>query len=502
MEERNKSAIVSWIVPAIVFLIVVFVMMFNFSTKSSANATDTVSRNLIKSAQSYADELADKLRMLGRIAGPFRVMLERDMALDDSGTGDIADILYSCTEAYKVVFCDATGNGIDQTGEKVALGNESYFQSIAQHDATSCVYAEGKTDDPAEKPAIVVAERIAEGEETNYLLLYYSMDRFANLLSESEFDTSTFMALMDDSGRILGSSGYEESSFLQDGNLLETIERENPAETRTIKSRMDNSSRGTTAVTVGGESCTLVYVPLGINQWEIVLGVSQAYVDRQVDLQWKDAKNMMIYLVAAIFVFIFMVIVINIISKIRSNENKKELEDKADTDLLTGLTNKLATERKIKEYMAKNPSTQSMLFVLDVDNFKKINDTMGHAFGDEVLRSLGQQITAIFRASDIIGRIGGDEFMIFLKGINDEESVRKEARKVENFFKNFQAGEYVKYAATASIGVAIYPQEGEDFETLYKAADQGLYKAKKRGKNQLAFYRDEWGEPGAAPAQQ
>ncbi len=493
MEERNKSAIVSWIVPAIIFLLVVFVMMFNFSTKSSAAAEETVSRNLIKSAQSYADDFLDRLQTLGRVAGPFRVLLERDTELDDSKAADIADVLYSCTEAYKVVLCDAAGRGVDQTGEQVELGARDYFQRIVQYSATSCAYVEGEEGNSREKPAIVVAERIVEEDETNYLLLYYSMDRFENLLSQSEFDAASFMVIMDEDGTILGRAGYDESRLLQEDNLLDTIERQNEAETRTIVSRLNNASKGTTSVVVDGEECVLVYVPLGVNQWEIVLGVSQAYVDRQVDQQWQDARNMMIYLVAAIFVFIFMVIIINIISKIRSNENKKELEDKADTDLLTGLTNKLATERKIKEYMAKNPNSQSMLFVLDVDNFKKINDTMGHAFGDEVLRSLGQQITAIFRASDIIGRIGGDEFMIFLKGIGDEESVRKEAKKVETFFKNFQAGEYVKYAATASIGVAIFPQEGSDFESLYKAADQGLYKAKKRGKNQLAFYRDEWG---------
>ena len=182
--------------------------------------------------------------------------------------------------------------------------------------------------------------------------------------------------------------------------------------------------------------------------------------------------------------------VINIVGKIRSNNKKKELEDKADTDLLTGLNNKLATERKIKDYMEKNPDKQCMMFMIDVDNFKKVNDTMGHAFGDEVLRSLGVQIGAIFRASDIIGRVGGDEFMVFLKDIPNEETILKEAKKVESFFRSFQAGEYVKYKATASIGVAVFPQEGSDFETLYKAADQGVYKAKKRGKNQLAFYKD------------
>ena len=199
---------------------------------------------------------------------------------------------------------------------------------------------------------------------------------------------------------------------------------------------------------------------------------------------------MIIVLIIVIAVSFCVVMVINIVGKIRSNEKKKELEDKADTDLLTGLNNKLATERKIKDYMAKNPDKQCMMFMIDVDNFKKINDTMGHAFGDEVLRSLGIQIGAIFRASDIIGRVGGDEFMVFLKDVATEEAILKEARKMEVFFKNFQAGEYVKYKATASIGVAVFPQEGSDFETLYKAADQGVYKAKKRGKNQLAFYRD------------
>lgn len=66
----------------------------------------------------------------------------------------------------------------------------------------------------------------------------------------------------------------------------------------------------------------------------------------------------------------------------------------------------------------------------------------------------------------------------------------KEAQKLEYFFKNFQVGEYVKYSATASIGAAVFPADGEDFEALYKSADQALYKAKKRGKNQIAFYDD------------
>lgn len=486
MESQNRSAIASWVVPAALLMIVVVVMLFNFSTKSSAEAADAVSRNIIKSTQSYGESFIHEVESLARVSRPIRILLEQDAAWDADRATNMAGILDSCTEAGQIIICNDEGAGVDQSGAVVSVGGEEYFQNLQQNDSLVYIYHEEQ---------IIVVERIKRENETNYLLLFYPMSNFDSLMTKSDFDSNSFLTIVDSEGMILGSAGAKGSKVLKGGNLMEAIKPQNSDAARTIRNRLDNGSRGTTAVTVDGESCLLAYVPLGINQWEVILGVSQSYVDKQVGLQWKNTKDMMLYLVVAIFVFIAMVVIINIIGKIRNNEKKKELEDKADTDLLTGLTNKLATERKIKDFMAQNPNSQSMLFILDVDNFKKINDTMGHAFGDEVLRSLGQQIGAIFRATDIIGRIGGDEFMIFLKGVSDDDSIRKEAKKVENFFRNFQAGEYVKYAATASIGVAIFPHEGDDFETLYKAADQGLYKAKKRGKNQLAFYRDEWMEP-------
>ena len=261
-----------------------------------------------------------------------------------------------------------------------------------------------------------------------------------------------------------------------------------------MKSRITNRVSSIATVTVNDVETALVHVPIGINDWTMVTGISQSYVDRQMDKQWGDVRSMMIQLVVVTLVFICLIVGINISGKVINYRKQEQLEEKADTDLLTGLNNKLATERKIKEYIAKNPKSRAMMFILDIDNFKKINDTMGHAFGDEVLRSLGQQIGSIFRASDIIGRVGGDEFFIFLKNIMMDETIKKEAKKVENFFQDFKTGEYTKYSATASIGVAIFPEEGADFDSLYKAADQALYKAKKRGKNQLAFYNDSWME--------
>ena len=493
MENQNRSIAFSWIVPSAILMIVVLTMLFSFSLKSSSEATEAVSKNLIEATEQYSNKCWVEFNSLKVVAQPIKKLLEKEGIQDKKYVAELTDVLASGSSAGKVYFCDKTGQGIDQSGEDISLADKEYFQTILSSSGTSYIYTEEETDVAAK--VIVVAEPVVtSNNDEGYLLTYYSLDKFSNLLSKSDLEVNAFLALVDSEGKIIGTSGAK-SGILESGNLVEAVESEDKEAAKTIRNRMKNGARGSSAVTVAGQSYTLVYIPFGINQWEMFLGVSQAYVDRQVDLQWERTKGMLTALIAVIFIFICIVMVVNIIGKIRRTEKEKQLEDKADTDLLTGLNNKLATERKIKEYMLQNPQSQSMMFLLDIDNFKKINDTMGHAFGDEVLRSLGQQIGVIFRASDIIGRIGGDEFMIFLKGISDEESIRKEAKKVETFFKGFQAGEYVKYAATASIGVAIFPQEGSDFETLYKAADQGLYKAKKRGKNQLAFYRDEWAQP-------
>ena len=161
----------------------------------------------------------------------------------------------------------------------------------------------------------------------------------------------------------------------------------------------------------------------------------------------------------------------------------------ADTVLLTDLNNKMATERKIREYMEQYPDKQGVLFVLDVDNFKKINDTMGHAFGDEVLRNLAVRLQSMFRATDIVGRTGGDEFMVFLKDIREITMIERVGKKIEQFFHQFEVGEYVKYSVTASVGAAVFPGDGRTFEDLYKSADNALYVSKRHGKNQLTFYK-------------
>ncbi len=488
MENQSKSAVLQWIIPFAVPMVVVLVILFNFAVKSKESAQQIVTDDMLTATKRYAEILAGELDTMSRAVRSVCSILEQDGTLSDAQAAALMRIAADSTEADNVEFCDSSGKGIDQSGNEISIEEEQYFQNILET-GESLLYV--GADEHIKQESVVVVERLANDR---FMLLFYPVEKLNGLLADDEaLSSSAFLALIDAEGMVLSSSGAD-SRMLDGGNLLETVRTNEPGTAETISACVASGSEGTVSVQVSGEKRMLIYSPLGMNQWGIVMGVEQAYVDGLAGCQWKNTKSMLTSLIVVIFVFSCILMVIDAIGKKRDDRQKKELENKADTDLLTGLNNKLATERKIKNYIAQNPQVQSMMFLLDVDNFKTVNDTMGHAFGDEVLSTLGEEISSIFRASDIIGRVGGDEFMIFLKGVPTREVVRKEAKKVEDFFKTFQVGENVKYAVRASIGVAVFPHEGTDFETLYKAADQGLYKAKRRGKGQLAFYEDAWGQ--------
>ena len=161
-----------------------------------------------------------------------------------------------------------------------------------------------------------------------------------------------------------------------------------------------------------------------------------------------------------------------------------ELEKRSKTDPLTGLLNKGAVEELIGMLIGNyhQEHDHCALMMIDVDLFKKINDTYGHAVGDDVLFRIGRIINGSFRGNDVAGRIGGDEFMIFLRNIESKEMVFSLAKRLtEQIRKEFDKEDYAG-EVTLSIGIAMYPEHGKHFEQLYDAADQALYWVKKHGR--------------------
>lgn len=171
------------------------------------------------------------------------------------------------------------------------------------------------------------------------------------------------------------------------------------------------------------------------------------------------------------------------------SEKQKELlmAEKMQLDSLSGLYNKAATQELIRHLLQKSSDQFYAFFILDIDNFKNVNDSCGHAFGDRVIEDFAYKIKHEFREKDIVGRIGGDEFVAFAP-IPSREWVENKAKTLSKTLSYEFSDSQSHCTVSASIGIAISTEAGMNFETLYQNADTALYQTKKNGKCGYTFY--------------
>ncbi|MCJ7766579.1 MAG: EAL domain-containing protein, partial [Thiovulaceae bacterium] len=163
----------------------------------------------------------------------------------------------------------------------------------------------------------------------------------------------------------------------------------------------------------------------------------------------------------------------------------------ANFDFLTGLPNRVQLEDRTEfaiKFARRHHGKLAILF-LDLDHFKEINDTLGHAVGDTLLIELARRFQSILREEDVISRLGGDEF-IFMVPHTDLQGITCVAQKLLTIIAKPILIEQNELAVTASIGVAIYPVDGKDYETLAKSADIAMYRAKQDGRNNYRFFTE------------
>lgn len=169
------------------------------------------------------------------------------------------------------------------------------------------------------------------------------------------------------------------------------------------------------------------------------------------------------------------------------------LDDKARIDLLTGILNKLTFEEYAKNIISGSVENEKRaLIILDIDDFKNVNDTLGHAAGDRVLQNMGAILREHFSDDDYLGRIGGDEFCVLVNARMSENEGFKELIEKKcgelcvSLRERLSGGEGIN--VSASVGAAFFPEDGGSFDDLYSACDKALYTAKKSGKNCYSIY--------------
>lgn len=490
---KKHSELLQWLIPTFVFTAYMILSLVSYTRKTM----ETTFQNVV-------DKMSEQV-------AHYTSNYERNFDSYMLTTQSVADYLVNTDDLFNpenLVVLDAVCNNypfakgyivkpdysaIDTDGgryEDISLvGIFSKLSFINAGITDFCLSTEGAM-------AYVSAPIKSNDKVRGIVVFEYVSSEIGVITDTADYISTNVYAVISSDGVIVDRAGLE-GAFMERGTNIysktESYKMVNGSAER-MKSDIEKGAQGYFVAKLNANNERyFFYRPMGESGTFFIMSVNSAMINQKVEMANKSTNSLMVGSLIVLSIFILTLIFILIMNMTRSSKANKELINKAQTDLLTDLLNKIATEDQIKEYLqGEGRDKRSMMFILDIDNFKNINDTMGHAFGDEVIATLGKQLRSEFRVNDIVGRTGGDEFTIFLKDLKDDNLLKSEANRVLGIFKNFKVGEYTKYFATASIGVSIYPQDADSFEGLYKAADQALYKAKNRGKNQMAFYKEDF----------
>ena len=177
----------------------------------------------------------------------------------------------------------------------------------------------------------------------------------------------------------------------------------------------------------------------------------------------------------------------------RVRRSQMRIEFLATHDSLTGLPNRILARDRFGHAiaLARRHQTMAALVFLDLDNFKSVNDSLGHPRGDELLRTVGDRLTKVLRDSDTVCRQGGDEFLILLGDVRDRSDVAEIGEKLLGQLTAPFLLDGLEVSTSGSMGIAMYPEDGADFDELLKRADIAMYAAKDAGRNAIRFFANE-----------
>lgn len=454
--------------------------------------------NLEMMAQGCTYQLEERLREYMNIAGAIKYDLqdyEHLLSMDNIKSIDMLSRMESVHSAY---LADTSGMAISNQGTIVDMRENKLVKSILKNGKAGFSGPVYGTD--GDKAVIYIGQPIYN--QNNVLIgagmIAVKVSVFSDSISNSMSMGNSVCMLINSEGTVMDCYNGKISELKEIANLFDYLRdaeyQEKEGYTRLLN---DIAVKKTSQCDFrkNGNSYHILYTPIRTIDSYMTVIYESDYVYRMQNSMKQYIRYLMIGIFISFIVFIVFMLLSNHLLDRRVQHKEKELEEKAEIDGLTTLYNKTATEKYIQNYLEnEGKNVRSMLFIVDVDDFKTINDTKGHAFGDIVISSIGRGLSSEFRVTDIVGRIGGDEFLVFLKNIPNHEIEEKEAERLINFFHQLQPGDYVKTKVTASIGAAVYPDDAQDFETLYKAADEAVYKSKKNGKDRYSFYREETNE--------
>ena len=506
MSLRTKTILLLLIVFLVMLIgtvgILINVMMHRFEAIEETLLADHMTRT--------RNALNEKIDNLDKIAFDWGVWDDTYAYIEDHNedysAANLVEEVYRNLDIDAMVFIDSTGTFVYAMADDENSGTLTPIpQSLSDFIQSSQIL---NNDNPAVKlegiillpegPMLIATSPIlpsdANGEvKGNVVIAHWLDEAFINLLQDQlQLDLTFTLITVPDASPIDANFSIISDNLIQARGTIQNLTGE-PILTLTIQTDREIYKVGEEGVyLVGGFIIVLSAL------WVIVLSFFMnthflsklKYIKDSVDDIGTD-KDFTKRLKKPASTDEFSVVIHEINGMLDDLESaQKDNAYKANHDALTGLPNRRLLSELLNYALKKAERDKTMLavFFLDLDDFKNINDTKGHDTGDEILIQAAHRIASALRKSDVLARIGGDEFIIFLENIDQIATIELIANKILDCFKPVMTVKDSEFHLSTSIGISVYPVDGLNSETLFKHADMALYDAKEIGKARYAFY--------------
>lgn len=459
---------------------VVFCLLV-FSTINSKEIGDTV-RETIKDSTYLQAENVNKIihQQLDKLEMLCDYVEKQDEIISDE-TLEIAESMAKKTNLTHVFIAGVDGNAYFNDGKRYDISKQSYYTKSLNGEIIIAESTQSVIDDECR---VVMSLPIYRDRKIIGVVGgsydVFSLDRLFFINSEVISESTSF--IMNKSGDFVTVNKAGELTVSNDCDMyfdeIDFLQKPFEYVIDKLKDRESYSDR----IQIDGVEYFISLNMLEINEWILGYIIPVSTAQSQFEFVYFNEIGL--------FAFIGIGFVAYLLFILRDFRREQRLLIKQATiDSLTGLLNKKSTEEAIKRELLTD--ALSALIIIDIDDFKYVNDHCGHDKGDLYLHRISECLRDQFRKDDILGRIGGDEMMVFMSDLTSKEDV---CVKVERFLKsvNDLVDEFDQLQKTScSVGIAFYPQDGKTFETLYSHADEALYQVKKSGKSGYCVYKDE-----------
>lgn len=352
-------------------------------------------------------------------------------------------------------------------------------------------------DEDGEEIFVLAVPIYKKGEIIGALAGTFNRRDLEGLFTEDSFNGNGYSYLIDKEGNIVleytnTKINIQEENFF---DFLQKVKTEDGNMVSRLKEDFEQNKEGRIQYTYQTEKTTMFYKKTQFKDFYLITMIQERFIESQSNMISVDVGILVLTIFAVVGFLTIYALAVSQANR-RVEQRNRVLKDKAEKDLLTNLLNKTSTQDYINHWIIDEGSDKlGGLMIMDLDNFKSVNDTLGHVAGDQILQDVAEKLVHIFRKEDFIGRVGGDEFIVFIKAENETEEKLKKIckRKSEDICKVLQRefkGEGYDFVMSASVGIALYSEDGMNFQELYQNADKALYLSKRRGKNSYSFYQE------------